>query len=156
MCHVQYKYCSRCKEEKSRDEFYSDKRASSGLRSWCKACEATWQAANRDPDKTRERNLRRRYNLSWEMYLDILADQYGKCPICKDELDMDPDCHRSGLAPVVDHDHATGRVRAILCADCNRGIGMFKENPDALWAAARYVIEHNAEVIYVSREDSGD
>ena len=156
MVHIQYKYCPRCKEDKPRDEYYSDKRSASGLRSWCKSCESTWQTENRDPEKTRERNLRRRYDMTWDMWLDMLADQHGKCPICKDELDLDPECHRSKRAPVVDHDHDTGRVRAILCADCNRALGLFKDNPDICWAAARYVIEHNAEVIYVSREDSGD
>ena len=156
MVHVQYKRCSMCKEEKSRDQFYSRIDREIGVTSYCKDCGRENAKKKHDYQKNREKNLRQRYNLSWDMYLDMLADQHGKCPICMNDLDMDPDCPRSGLAPVVDHDHDTGRVRAILCADCNRGIGMFKENPDALWAAARYVIEHNAEVIYVSREDTGD
>ena len=104
----------------------------------------------------RARNLKRRYNMTMDMYLDMIADQHGKCPICWHELDLEPLCPRSKKAPVVDHDHATGRVRAILCADCNRGLGMFGEDPDTLWAAVRYIIEHKAEVIYVSREDTGD
>lgn len=156
MCHIKYKYCPNCKEDKSLDEFGPNRSQRDGLQTWCRNCHSSVKKANYDPQKNREYKIKHRYNLEWDTYLDMLADQHGKCPICMEDLNMDPECPRSGLAPVVDHDHDTGRVRAILCADCNRGIGMFKENPDALWAAARYVIEQKAEVIYVSREDSGD
>ena len=156
MVHIQYKTCFTCKEEKSRDEYHRHGKSRDGLYHECKACYSTRRRSKYDQHKNKVTMLKRRYDLTWDTYLDMLADQHGKCPICMEELAMDPDCPRSGLAPVVDHDHDTGRVRAILCADCNRGIGMFKENPDALWSAARYVIEQKAEVIYVSREDSGD
>lgn len=39
----------------------------------------------------------------------------------------------------VDHDHATGAVWAVLCCNCNAALGQFKNDPDALRRAAKYV-----------------
>jgi len=61
----------------------------------------------------------------------MLAEQGGVCAICK-----------AAPAAHVDHDHATGRVRALLCFNCNGGLGQFKDNPVALHAAAYYVQFH--------------
>jgi len=63
----------------------------------------------------------------------MLAAQDGVCAICK-----------SAPAAHVDHDHETGAVRALLCFNCNGGLGQFKDNPQALHAAAYYVQLHTA------------
>ena len=62
----------------------------------------------------------------------MIVSQGGKCAICGYAL----------YRPHIDHDHATGRVRAILCHLCNVGLGSFKDNPEALERAAEYVREH--------------
>lgn len=46
--------------------------------------------------------------------------------------------------PVADHCHRTGVVRAWLCVPCNAGLGMFRDNPDALRRAAAYLEAHAA------------
>jgi hypothetical protein len=61
----------------------------------------------------------------------MLAAQGGLCAICK----VAPGGH-------VDHDHETGAVRALLCFNCNGGLGQFKDNPEVLHAAAYYVQFH--------------
>ncbi|WP_396349631.1 endonuclease VII domain-containing protein [Geodermatophilus sp. DSM 44513] len=63
----------------------------------------------------------------------MLAAEGGLCAICK-----------TAPAAHVDHDHATGAVRALLCFGCNGGLGQFKDNPTFLHAAAYYVALHTA------------
>lgn len=61
----------------------------------------------------------------------MLLQQGGVCLICNDPGD------RQALG--VDHCHATGLVRGILCDKCNRGLGYFKDNPELLIAASIYL-----------------
>lgn len=66
------------------------------------------------------------------------AAQNGVCAICKKTCT----CGRS-LA--VDHNHKTGKVRALLCSRCNRGLGLFMENPEYLNAAKEYLLHHDGQ-----------
>jgi hypothetical protein len=88
-------------------------------------------------------HLRRRYGITAEEADALLEAQGGLCAICK----VAPAAH-------VDHDHATGAVRALLCFNCNGGLGQFKDNPEALHAAAYYVQFHTIRQEIV-REMSG-
>jgi Recombination endonuclease VII len=63
-----------------------------------------------------------------------------KCAICGEEKRL-----------VVDHDHATGDIRALLCDDCNKGLGSFKDNPDNLLKAAYYLEKHSARALSIAR-----
>jgi hypothetical protein len=54
--------------------------------------------------------------------------QFDRCPIC-----WKPDPEH------VDHDHKTGKVRGILCFNCNGGLGQFRDDPAALRRAAEYL-----------------
>lgn len=71
----------------------------------------------------------RRHRLSWGRYYEMLAIQGGVCKICLDPFD----------AEHIDHDHSTGAVRGILCRRCNVGLGLFRDNPALLVAAAKYL-----------------
>ncbi len=73
----------------------------------------------------------KRYGLTITAYRDLLDRQSGACAIC---LSL-PNRNRLHI----DHDHATGRVRGLLCTRCNAGIGMFRDNPELMLAAAEYV-----------------
>jgi hypothetical protein len=42
----------------------------------------------------------------------------------------------------IDHDHVTGQVRGLLCGSCNSGIGLLRDDPGVIKAAARYVAKH--------------
>lgn len=147
------KICIDCKLEKSLDMFY--KRSDGTPRSYCKECHATrnrkWVENNRERKRENERNqyhrnpqraknwkLKRDFGISLEEYHELLEKQYGKCAICKqEETAIHPSGKRKRLA--VDHDHDTGRVRGLLCENCNHGIGKFKDSPDRLIEAANYL-----------------
>lgn len=76
-------------------------------------------------------NYLKRYGLTIEDYYALLEKQGGGCAICgkKD----------TWFSLAVDHCHGRKIVRGLLCSQCNRGIGMFKDNPDLLEKAARYL-----------------
>ena len=97
-------------------------------------CHAARCRANADTrGGYRTYHLSRRYGITAAEADYLLERQGGLCAICK-----------SAPAAHVDHDHATGAVRAILCFNCNGGLGQFKDNPEALHAAAYYVAFHTA------------
>lgn len=76
----------------------------------------------------------RNYGLTAGAYHAMWVAQGQRCAIC----------HKAGLMPGerhVDHCHTSGRVRGLLCTSCNMGLGLFKDNPDALLRAVRYVCQ---------------
>jgi hypothetical protein len=89
-------------------------------------------------DAERRRRRAKQYGLSPGDYEQMLAAQDGRCAICggtQGRADSDG-------ALVVDHDHETGRVRALLCGLCNVGLGSMREDPAILRAAIQYLERH--------------
>jgi hypothetical protein len=78
-----------------------------------------------------------RLGLTREAYDAMLAAQNGACAICGAASGND-----RGYRLHIDHDHETGKVRALLCHGCNTGIGGFSDNPELLRAAADYLDRH--------------
>jgi len=122
------KKCSGCAEWKLLDDYALRSDRQIGKRSKCKACES---AESRIGGVQVWRHRRRRYGLSSTDYAKFVAVQGGHCGLCGG----DPD--RRGL--VIDHDHETGAVRALLCNRCNSGIGMFGESEERLMLAIAYL-----------------
>ena len=84
----------------------------------------------------RDRDLQKKYNISLNEYNTLLQNQNCVCAICKINK-----CS-SGKAFAVDHSHETGKVRGLLCKNCNLGLGIFKDNPLTLQKASSYLMEH--------------
>lgn len=131
------KTCTRCEVEKSLDAF-------SRHRAQCRQCRV-------DIEGTREREHRasnsglgldlRRYNLTPDEYLALLAAQGGGCAVCAEA----PTASRR---LVIDHDHSCcadrarscGKcVRGLLCAACNSMLGMAKDNTSTLLSGISYL-----------------
>lgn len=73
--------------------------------------------AERRSQKDREARLKCVYGLTLSQYDEILVSQGGCCAICKDVFPKN-----KKLRVCVDHDHATGKVRGLLCFCCNHGM----------------------------------
>lgn len=80
--------------------------------------------------------LKRCYGLSLEVFNQMWEGQEGKCACCLQEMKRGG--QKSNCA-CVDHDHATGKVRAIICRECNLGIAHFRETPERCELAADYL-----------------
>lgn len=142
--------CSKCDRTLSVSHFYKSIENKEGLKTHCKTCQKAyviaWQKKNKDSFGSYQRKwkhqnkekcdaaakyskVRIKYGLSKEEY-DKLMEQ-THCTICNADLTE----RKSGL----DHCHRTGRIRGVLCKQCNTGLGMFHDNPETLKKAAEYL-----------------
>lgn len=146
--------CTSCHEWKPVDQFHRSK-TKCGRASYCKSCERHKAIAFRleHPEKYREVKqksaakraeyrksfiLRKLYGLTLDQYRVLLESQNYGCAICRATKEQND--KRRDLC--VDHEHSTGRVRGLLCGNCNRGIGYFKEDPKRIQSAIDYLKKH--------------
>lgn len=84
-------------------------------------------------------HLKERYGVTSSQYRLMLESQKGGCAICGS---TNPKGKGSTIYFAVDHDHATGKVRGLLCKNCNTALGLMADNPEILRAGARYLEEN--------------
>lgn len=84
-----------------------------------------------NPIRVRE-NILKKYGLTIQSYNEILESQNGRCAICKDRP-------LKGKNLSVDHCHKTQVVRGLLCATCNSGLGMFRDDIFSMENAVEYL-----------------
>ncbi len=137
-----------CKTEKPLSAFRSRGGAQRHLvKSRCNSClyKEHFRWTEEHPDRVREyRNKDKwtivkrcsRHGITPEVLITIFENQGEKCPICTSPLVLDNSA--------IDHNHATGEVRGILCKTCNRALGMFKDSPEILTAAANYLTQRGS------------
>lgn len=129
---VSEKRCTKCGLTKPAEEFHRNRRRKKdGLQDRCKTCQRgdnlDHPPTPKNPTYFRAFKLQLKYGMSEKGYDGLLAKQEGKCAICggSDRL-------------VVDHDHATGAIRGLLCHGCNAGLG-FLERREWMQRARRYL-----------------
>lgn len=88
--------------------------------------------------------LMRTYGIGAMEYQKKLKEQNGCCAICGGKGFRMASHHRMDL--VVDHDHDTGRVRSLLCHNCNRALGLLKDSPEVVSRAHQYLTVHGKGV----------
>lgn len=106
----------------------------------CVRCEKQWRKENRKKWTKRKKAMRanplyKSHNFDLARYDAIFTVQGGTCAICKQ-----PETNGNRLC--VDHCHRTGAFRGLLCNNCNRGVGLFKESTETLLSAANYLLEN--------------
>lgn len=138
------KKCPRCGKLLENSEFYVQKsgRHKGKLTSWCKKCCSKQSAeryknniekcreehrnwANKNKDKVAFTKAKSAYGITKEEYDSLIR----KCQICGSEKNL-----------VIDHSHQSGRIRGMLCNSCNKGLGLFRDNPALLERASDYVL----------------
>jgi RNase P subunit RPR2 len=107
----------------------------------CRGCEEPFQPNSNhhfwcDEDCQKARGRLRRHGLSNREYLDIAEAQGGNCALCGSK---GRGYGGSRYALVIDHCHDTGKVRGLLCPDCNTALGRFGDDADRLRKAADYI-----------------
>jgi hypothetical protein len=127
------KQCSKCKQEKQVSEFYWHK-AYGTYHSYCKECAAEYGKSRyaRNPRKFAVKTVAKTYQVSAAEAEELVdARSKGACAIC------------SRVATLhIDHDHATGKIRSLLCPPCNKALGLLRDSPEIAQKAADYLRAH--------------
>lgn len=139
-----HQQCFRCRKIKVLSEFYrrkSDRKHRQTRRSWCKDCDRRDNRKELSPRRATIKNwkLKKRFGITLAQYDEMVAKQGGLCAICG----KPPSARSIHSSLCVDHDHESGRVRGLLCGDCNIGIGKLGDNLEGVMRAVKYLQLHD-------------
>lgn len=138
-----FKQCSRCREVMSLDAFGARTNAKDGRQHYCKLCRAEynqkWYQENQErvlaserekykqnPEHQRRLTLKSKFGITPAEYEVFSNNQGGVCALCGQ---LERARHQNGSVRrlAVDHDHATGHVRGLLCFACNVHVGYIEK-----------------------------
>ena len=128
-----------CGKEKFATEFYVRNKVTMIRHSSCKECDKI-RVKNRhlkNPERTKNNDLKRNYGITLKEHQQMFDDQNGRCAICKQEGDG------RWKKLCVDHDHETGKVRQLLCRNCNMVLGQIRDNINLLEEMVVYLKRHH-------------
>jgi hypothetical protein len=124
-----------CDVEKYITEFYVRDKKTGRRHSACKECDKARVKARHqaNPERTRNNDLKRNYGITLDEHTQMYEAQNGVCAICKGEGDG------KWKKLCVDHDHKTGKVRQLLCRNCNMVLGQVGDNINLLEEMIKYL-----------------
>lgn len=146
--------CTGCRVEKTLPEFYRERRRASGYGPRCAECARAYSRDwyERPESKTRpshdssrrlsldrqrlnfQTSLKHNYGITVGDYAWMYYDQRCACASCRKFIDLE-----AKKAVHVDHCHATGRVRGLLCSPCNKALGVAEESIPRLHGMISYL-----------------
>ena len=133
--------CNKCGINQPIDNYYHSRRKGdkrTDERSYeCKLCTLKRVKENHDPVRARDRHLRKKYGITLEQFNEMLEKQNGRCACCGTDK---PGGKHNVFC--VDHDHITGKVRELLCKDCNIVLGLVEDSPEHLQRLIEYIAKH--------------
>jgi len=135
------KQCSKCKVliSVSRKDTYCIECRKEYNRAWERKNREQRRECRQLPEnKKKNKKIARlkKYGLTLDQWNQMREDQKHKCLICHTH---EKDCQQETLC--VDHCHSTGKVRGLLCHNCNRGIGLMNDCPENVKRALEYLSE---------------
>lgn len=134
---LSFKRCDACRKyTKSRTRSWITARAEAG---YCRSCGKNWpvpglRQCDACKQRDRSRALRLNYGIDSEEYERMLEKQHGLCAICKS-----PEPKAKGKHFVVDHCHTTGRVRGLLCGQCNTALARLGDDLESIKRVVSYL-----------------
>ncbi len=160
------KTCTRCKIPKELSNFSKNRTFTGGLNVYCRNCQSEYTAEYKlknpnkkkesyiknkvkirerakiyrqnNPDACKNTFLKKEYGITLNDFKLKLKEQNNVCAICEQpEQATYKGIKKKDLA--VDHCHKTGEIRGLLCSKCNTGLGVFKESPELLNSAIKYL-----------------
>ena len=147
------KWCPACKVEKPLDSYSicrSGKRKGHPAGA-CKECRTVLHKTRKRADPTiYERiewpcKLKKLYGITVEQYDTLLAEQKGRCAVCGSTSSYSRNYKNTARAKFsVDHCHATGKVRGLLCTKCNRALGLLNDSIESVLRMSEYLKKHLA------------
>ncbi|KKM66510.1 hypothetical protein LCGC14_1480460 [marine sediment metagenome] len=127
------KKCTQCKKKKDLSEFYKKQHAKDGLTYWCKSCHNSWnrehyhkpeikrKISKKQKEYFRNVKLKQRYGITIKDWDRMFVEQEGCCAMCgKHQSKLD-------ISLCVDHNHKTGKVRGLLCQQCNAKLAIVED-----------------------------
>jgi len=123
------KTCTSCLIEKPKVDFGIDKRKQGGIDTRCFSCNVKRSYAT---------GIKRKYSITKEQVDQMKLKQNNCCAICKNK-----ETSKKAINLSIDHDHSSGKVRGLLCNNCNNGLGRFKDDCNLLQAAIDYLKEQH-------------
>jgi hypothetical protein len=131
-----HRFCPSCLSVLPQDDFVRNRSTTSGYGTYCRPCQnaKSGESLARRHGSGRHDHLKHRYGIGAAEVEQQLHGQDWRCLVCTNALTL--------ATAHVDHDHATGAVRGLLCFNCNGGLGQFHDDADRLRRAAEYVETH--------------
>jgi len=145
------KKCSRCKTVKRLEDFPPDNRMKLKKQSWCYDCHSGWRKENKEYIRRKNKEWKDKnphYALNWARKRNYGISPFDVERLFQNQGGMCNGCLRNLFEVrkwVVDHDHQSGKVRGLLCDDCNIILGRARDEVTTLLRLASYLQPKEAE-----------